>query len=212
MRQYHTASTWCAQCLRLVYVCVREGSPQSSVSYYRQSFLRSCLTHIADTIMTDSFCCARRKTGFKIRVFKSNYYASVWASAQLNSRRHSITLPLMEENLWVSKHGPVLSWQTRSAAASAGGFGLCWSPSALNCEQFRQGCGQEEEEARVSSGSNRWWEETEPSWKVPEGLMPEVVSEGGSGVNKRSFYYTDLCLICQRYNMPIFCIIVILSV
>ncbi len=64
-----------------------------------QTFRRSCLSCIVDTIVTDSFCCAKRKTAFKIPLFKSNYYSSVWASAQLNSRWHSITLPLMEENL-----------------------------------------------------------------------------------------------------------------
>lgn len=32
-----------------------------------------------------------------------------------------------------------LSWQTHTAAAPAGGFGLCKSPSALNCEELKQG-------------------------------------------------------------------------
>lgn len=80
-------------------MCVMEGSPQCPVSHYPQTFMRSCLSHAADTIETDSLCCTKRKTAFKIHASHSNYYSSIEASAQL---RHSITLPLMEENLRVS--------------------------------------------------------------------------------------------------------------
>lgn len=81
-----------------VCVCVCKGGvPQCPVSHYPRTFMSSCLSHAADTIVTDSSCCAKRKAAFEIRAFQSNYYFSVWAWAQL---RHSITLPLMEENLW----------------------------------------------------------------------------------------------------------------
>lgn len=126
-------------CAISLAVCVREGSPQSPASYCPETFMRSRLSHTA--VVTDSSCWAERKTAFKIRVFKSKYYSGIWASAQLNSRWHSITLPLMEENLWVSERGPVSSWQTHAAAAPAGGFGLRSPPSASNCEELRQGRG-----------------------------------------------------------------------
>lgn len=140
-------------------VCVREGSPQSPVSYYPQTFMRSCLSHTVDTIVTDRSCCAKRKTPFKIHVFKSNCYSTIRAIARLNSRWHSITLPLMEENLSAKLTRPPSRPDERTPQQLV--------LDAICFELWTVETGPWSGEAWVSSGSNRWWEETEPSWKAP---------------------------------------------
>lgn len=62
----------------IVCVCydVCQGGVSSIFCFILPSDLYE-ISHVVDTIVTDSFCCAKRKTAFKIHVFKSNYYSSI---------------------------------------------------------------------------------------------------------------------------------------